>query len=785
MTIKPAQFALEAKKNEYFKIEDILADGAYQIPAADIETLSKIDIVYRALVAVLYNYAPLSGHPGGSISSGRLVSNLIYNIMDYDFANPDDISADMLSYAAGHKALGLYALSALRDEIVSAYRPQLLASLQRRLRLEDLLGFRKSNQTATKIFKEFESKSLDGHPVPITPFVKLSTGASGIGFGSSIGLALGAADIFGQNAPKVNIIEGEGGLTAGRCSEAMAIASDAGLDNAIVHLDWNQASIDSDKVTAENGVKGDYVSWTPAELMYINGFNIIQVNDGFDFKQVYAAQKFAYGLNNGCPTAIVYRTVKGWHYGIEGKASHGSGHKFASDGYYNALAELESNFAVEMPRFCGVNTPDAVEECYWNTLLAIRGIIEKHPEIFAPAAAKIEASAARLKNDKRTAAHHKTQDVYTRFTPDSAPSQFKYAPDANPALRTAMAEALGYINKETQGSMIVATADLSGSTGAGAIAKDFPKGYFNKETNPQSRLMASGGICEDGISAVLSGVSAYGQSIGIAASYAAFSAAMMHTAARLHAIGQQAYTEATGRPANTFVVFNGHAGLPTGEDGPTHGDPQALQLILNDFPKGSAITLTPLDGNDVWPSLAAALNKRPAVLYPVVTRPNVTIVNRAALGGDDAKNAKNGVYRLSKSAKTVADGVIIVQGSGAGEIFANKVLPQLKQEGIEIDSYYVSSLELFDMLTPEEQNGILPFEDLQKAIAITDFTLPTVQCWLKSENGAKFSIYPFKGGKYMTSGKAADVYKEAGMDADGQIGQIKTYIAELKKGGWR
>ena len=33
--------------------------------------LSTFDQVYRSLCAMLYNYVPMSGHPGGSISSGR------------------------------------------------------------------------------------------------------------------------------------------------------------------------------------------------------------------------------------------------------------------------------------------------------------------------------------------------------------------------------------------------------------------------------------------------------------------------------------------------------------------------------------------------------------------------------------------------------------------------------------------------------------------------------------------------------------------------------------------
>src|SRR5512146_909441 len=184
--------------------------------------------------------------------------------MDYDLGDPEREDADVLSYAAGHKAMGLYAMWALRDEMARIARPALLPKdAAERLRLEDLLGFRRNPITATPLFREHRAKALDGHPTPATPFVRLATGASGVGVASSIGLAIGAADRYGADAPRVHIMEGEGGLTPGRVAEALAAAGTASLSNAIVHLDWNQASIDSDRVCREDATPGDYVQWTP------------------------------------------------------------------------------------------------------------------------------------------------------------------------------------------------------------------------------------------------------------------------------------------------------------------------------------------------------------------------------------------------------------------------------------------------------------------------------------------------------------------------------------------
>ena len=88
------------------------------------------------------------------------------------------------------------------------------------------------------------------------------------------------------------------------------------------------------------------------------------------------------------------------------------------------------------------------------------------------------------------------------------------------------------------------------------------------------------------MSGILSGISAFGHNIGVGSSYGAFMAPLGHIAARLHAIGAQARESVSGDPYKPMVLVCGHAGLKTGEDGPTHADPQALQLLQENFPAG-------------------------------------------------------------------------------------------------------------------------------------------------------------------------------------------------------
>ena len=153
---------------------------------------------------------------------------------------------------------------------------------------------------------------------------------------------------------------------------------------------------------------------------------------------------------------------------------------------------------------------------------------------------------------------------------------------------------------------MVSAADLYNSTSVSLIGKGFGEGFYDPVTNPGARTISAGGICEDAMGSIASGLSSFGRHIGVTASYAAFIAPLEHVAARLHVIGQQNRKALDGNPYNPFIMVNAHAGAKTGEDGPTHADVQSLQLMEGNFPKGSLITLTPWEpgrSGRFWPPL--------------------------------------------------------------------------------------------------------------------------------------------------------------------------------------
>jgi transketolase len=781
-------FQFGPRRGRYIEVTDATRGQAPALPPQELEHFESFDLIYRSLCAVMFNYVPLSGHPGGSISSGRFVSSLLFDAMDYDVSHPERDDADLISYAAGHKALGLYSMWALRNELLRIAAPELLAPDERhQMRLEDLLGFRRNPSSRTPLFLKFKSKALDGHPTPGTPFVRLSTGASGVGFSASLGLAFGARDYYGASAPRVHIVEGEGGMTPGRVSEALAGAGTASLDNAVLHVDWNQASIDSNQVCRDGEKPGDYVQWTPAELTYLHDWNVVFVPDGKDFQQVVAAQRLAATMGNSQPTAIVYRTIKGWQYGIEGRGSHGAGHALCSDGFFQALQPLLGDAKQALPccqgldaaRCAGPDGPAVLEACFWDALQVIRRTLEARPAMVQHLAGRLRTARQRLDTRARKprAGAPRVEAVYESIAKDGGaiPASLRLAPGTVTTLRNELGRTLHHLNQASGGALFVASADLLGSTSVNKVTEGFPAGFWNTSTNPESRTLAIGGICEDAIGGVTSGVSSFGRHIGVASSYAAFLAPLALITARLHAIGNQARRGVDGEPYRPLILVCAHAGLKTGEDGPTHADPQSLQVLQENFPAGSVVTLTPWDPAELWPLVSAALARRPAVLAPFVSRPNETVPDRAKPGLAPVEACRSGVYQL-RAPKAKADATLVLQESAVTLAFVADVLPRLEREGVDLDVYYVASAELFDALPAAERERIFPEASAREAMGITGFTLATMYRWVTSDRGRAATLHPYLKGHYPGSGQGAAVLHEAGLDAEAQYAAIRGYL---------
>jgi transketolase len=763
-------------------IEIDQADENVASPEA-LDLLTRYDQIYRTLVAIQFNFSQ-SGHPGGSVSAGQIMTAALFGTMQYDIGDPLRDDQDLLTFAAGHNATGLYAMWALRDEVARIASPELLPGEDNlRLRWEDLLGFRRNPTHPTPLFRQFRSKPLDGHPTPMTPFVRIATGPSGVGMGASIGLAFGAADYYGKDAPRVHMLEGEGGLTPGRVYETVAAAGSSGLSNAICHLDWNQASIDSDQVTREGDQPGEYVQWDPMEFFFLHDWNVVHVKDGFDMGQVLTGQRRALEIDNGQPTAVVYRTEKGWKYGVTGKKSHGAGHKTGSPEYVEALRPLLGDAADAVPQVENPGDLTSIEACHWETLQMLRAWIESEArDVCDEAARRLEQARDDL-DDRRRAPRSGAPDlqkIYDVADPEVVPAPLRLEAGTKTPLRSQLGAVLGHLNEISGGAILLGAADLLDSTAISGGSGAFPPGFFHYGTNPGSRTLTLGGICEDGLACILTGVSGFGRHCGAGASYGAFISPLGHIPARVHAISQQMKQDVEPGRFAPFILQCGHAGMKTGEDGPTHADPQALQLHIENYVAGTAVTLTPWEPQEIWALVAAAFRAEFAVIVPFVTRPGEPVLDREALGLAPASAAAAGVYRLREAAGA-PDVRLVLQGSGVTLAFVQDTLPRLLEDGVDAEVTYVASPELFDKLPAEERHAVFDDEQGRTAMGITGFTLPTMYRWIHSDLGRRHTMHPFMKGHYLGSGAGDMVIHEAGLDGDGQYQQIRAYLDAIAR----
>jgi transketolase len=520
------------------------------------------------------------------------------------------------------------------------------------------------------------------------------------------------------------------------------------------------------------------------EFFYLHDWNVVHVADGFDMGQVLTGQARALALENGQPTAVVYRTEKGWRYGITGKKSHGGGHERGSVEYVAAMRPLLGEEADDLPRVEDPGDHVAVEACHWATLEVLRTRLERERDLCLEASTRLRSARDRL-NARGRRPREGAPDLdrlYAAATPDPTPGPLRLEPGAKTPLRKQLGEALGHLNRASGGAILLGAADLLDSTAISAGSSGFAAGYFHRRDNPGSRTLSLGGICEDGLSCILSGVAGFGKHCGAGASYGAFIGPLGHIAARVHAISQQMRQEVTPGRYAPFVLVCGHAGMKTGEDGPTHADPQALQLHLENYVRGTAVTLTPWEPQEIWPLVAAAFKAEPAVIVPFVTRPSEPVPDREALGLAPASAAARGVYRLRPAGGDAPrDGTIVLQGSGVTYVFVQETLPRLLEAGLNLEVVYVASAELFDRLPEAERAAVFGEELALEAMGITGFTLPTMYRWIRSDRGRAHTMHPFMRGHYLGSGSGEAVIHEAGLDADGQYARIRAYVDALRR----
>lgn len=228
-----------------------------------------------------------SGHPTSSLSAADLMAVLLLRHLRYDWANAQLATNDHLIFSKGHASPLLYSMYRAvgvvdEDELVNTYR-------------------------------QFGSR-LEGHPMPILPWVDVATGSLGQGLPDAIGVCL-AGKYLDKLPYQTWVLCGDSELAEGSIWEAIDKAAYYKLGNLTAIVDVNRLG--------QNG---------PTELQWemekyakrIEAFGArALVIDGHDLAAIDVALAEARS-NPEQPTVVLARTIKakgvleiedknGWH----------------------------------------------------------------------------------------------------------------------------------------------------------------------------------------------------------------------------------------------------------------------------------------------------------------------------------------------------------------------------------------------------------------------------------------------------------------------------------------
>ncbi len=210
-----------------------------------------------------------SGHPTSCLSCAEIVAALFFHEMRWDPADPAARNVDRFVLSKGHAAPILWAALSAAGALA-----------------EDPMSLRRIDST------------LEGHPTPNNPWVKVATGSLGQGLSAANGIAL-ANRLDGIDA-RVYCLLGDGECSEGSVWEAAQFASLNRLANLVAIVDVNGLGQSGPTPyghdTSVLTRRFEAFGWQALET------------DGHDLDAVLAALARAHDCG---PTVILARTVKG------------------------------------------------------------------------------------------------------------------------------------------------------------------------------------------------------------------------------------------------------------------------------------------------------------------------------------------------------------------------------------------------------------------------------------------------------------------------------------------
>ncbi len=239
-----------------------------------------------------------SGHPTSCMSCADIVAALFFREMRWDPQDPTARNVDAFVLSKGHAAPILWA--ALHEAGATS---------------EDPLSLRRIDST------------LEGHPTPLNPWVKVATGSLGQGLAAANGMVL--ANRLDAIDARVFCLLGDGECSEGAVWEAAQFASLNHLSNLVAIVDVNGLG-------QSEAAPYHHNTATFARRFAAFGWRAIEI-DGHDMAAVVEALQDA---SHGGPTVIVARTEKGKGVSFLEGASGWHGKPLDREQMARALKEL-------------------------------------------------------------------------------------------------------------------------------------------------------------------------------------------------------------------------------------------------------------------------------------------------------------------------------------------------------------------------------------------------------------------------------------------------------------
>ena len=222
----------------------------------------------------------------------------------------------------------------------------------------------------------------------------------------------------------------------------------------------------------------------------------------------------------------------------------------------------------------------------------------------------------------------------------------------------------------------------------------------------------------------------------------------------------------------------GHSGPETAEDSRTHFgifSPGVTQL----FPEGQVLNLHPWEHNEVAPMLAAALQCPQPIIALHLTRPNIQIPDREALGVPSYKMASRGAYVIRDYDESrPKEGVILVQGTSTTDSVFQMLPRFVAGDGPNVKIVMAGSWELFQLQDQDYRDKVLSREDYLDSTVITNGARRLMHDWLPNKVAESYAMSSDWDNRWRTGGSMEEIKREAHIDPESLWEGICRFAAE-------